>query len=255
MQFKILFLLALMLNCQILLAKELVVISDLDETIRIANIEHKMRAGLKLIAGVKPYEGLRIIFNQIKARNPDVKFYYLSNSYPFLYKGDKWTEENGFPEGKSFQRCLKDKSTEFKPKILKEIAAAHPDASFLMFGDNVEHDPEFYREFLAESQIMDVQVFIRDARLVFTQEPNMTYFQTEAQITDDLYMSEEATQAVQKLAFNELVPRFLLKNLKKRLIDECKTGLGSCEEAAERRVLEVIDLLRPRSQELALQED
>lgn len=251
MKTKIFLLLTVMFNCQILLAKELVIISDLDETIRVANIENKAKAGLKLIGGVKPYEGLRAIFNEIKANNPDAKFYYLSNSYPFLYNGDKWTEENGFPEGKSLQRCLKDKSTEFKPKKLKEIAAAHPDATFLMFGDNVEHDPQFYREFLADTQIKDAQVFIRDARLIFTEEPNMTYFQTEAQITDDLNMSEETTSIVKNLAFTKLVPKFLLKNLKKRLIKECKTAVEGCKEAAERRVLEVIDLIRPSAVEAA----
>ncbi|MBA2406063.1 MAG: DUF2183 domain-containing protein [Bdellovibrionales bacterium] len=245
MKTKLFLLLTLMLNCQFLLAKELVIISDLDETLRIANIENKAKAGLKLVSGVKPYQGLVKIFQEIKAKNPDAIFYYLSNSYPFLYKGDKWVAENDLPEGKVLQRCLKDKSDEFKPRKLKEIAAAHPYATFLMFGDNVEHDPKFYRKFLAETQIIDVQVFIRDARLIFTQEENMTYFQTEAQITDDLNMSEETSAAVRNLAFNKLVPKFLLKNLKKRLIKECKTAAVSCVESAERRVLEVIDQIRP----------
>lgn len=245
MKTKLFLLLTLMLNCHLLFAKELVIISDLDETLRIANIENKVKAGLKLITGVKPYEGLRAIFNEIKAKNPDAKFYYLSNSFPFLYKGDKWIAENGFPKGKSMQRSLKDKSDSFKPRKLKEIAAAHPDATYLMFGDNVEHDPKFYREFLAESQLQDVQVFIRDARLIFTEEANMTYFQTEAQITDDLNMSDETTSTVRNLAFNKLVPRFLLKNLRKRLIEECKTAVESCAEAADRKVLEVIDLIKP----------
>jgi phosphatidate phosphatase APP1 len=255
MKIKIFLLLTFMINCQILLAKELIIISDLDETTRIANIESKAKAGLKLVTGVKPYEGIRAIFNEIKANNPDAKFYYLSNSFPFLYKANKWIKENGFPEGESFQRCLKDKSADFKPRKLKEIAAAHPDATFLMFGDNVEHDPNFYREFLAETQITDAQVFIRDARLIFTDEPNMTYFQTEAQITDDLNMSKETTSLVNNLAFNKLVPSFLLKNLKKRLIKVCKTSVEDCKEAAERRVLEVIDLIRPATSEMAGLED
>lgn len=251
MLIKILLLLTSILTCQILQAKELVIISDLDETLRMANIENKAKAGLKLLGGVKPYEGLRSIFNEIKVKNPEATFYYLSNSYPFLYDGDKWTGENDFPEGNILQRCLKDKSMEFKPKKLKEIAAKHPDATFLMFGDNIEHDPKFYRDFLAETQIKDVQIFIRDARLIFSEEANLTYFQTEAQITDDLNMSQETTNIVNTLAFNKLVPRFLLKNLKKRLVKECKNAIGTCAEAADRRVLEVIDLIRPTKNEVA----
>jgi phosphatidate phosphatase APP1 len=235
-------------HVQLASAKELIIISDLDETIREANIENKTKAGLKLLSGVKAYEGLKIIFNEIKLTNPDVKFYYLSNSYPFLYNGDKWTTKNGFPEGTIYQRCLKDKSDEFKPKKLKEIALAHPDAQLILFGDNIEHDPGFYKNFLAETQIKDAQVFIRDARLEFTQDLGVTYFQTEAQITEALEISEATSSAVKNLAFNKLVPKYLLKNLKKRLIKECKQTATNCSEAASRRVLEVIDLLRPANE-------
>ena len=246
MKTKIFLLLAVMLNCQILMAKELVIISDLDETLRMANAEKLVKAAGKLIMGVKPYEGMRAIFSEIKTKNPEAKFYYLSNSYNFLYNADKWTAKNGFPKGKCFQRRFKkDQSETFKPKKLKEIASAHPDASFLLFGDNVEHDPQFYRGLITDSQIADARIFIRDARLVFTQKEDMTYFQTEDQITDDLNMSNETTATVRNLAFNKLVPKFLLKNLQKRLIKECKTACESCEQSAKRRVLEVIDLIRP----------
>lgn len=237
--------LVLGLSCNLLWAKELVIISDLDETIRVANIEKKVKAAGKLLIGVKPYEGLRAIYNEIKQKNPNAKFYYLSNSYPFLYNGNRWTERNGFPAGTVYQRNLKDKSLSFKPIKLREIAKNHPNASYLMFGDNVENDPKFYREFLAETQITDVKVFIRDALLVFKEEPNMTYFQTEAQITDELEISNETSKLVRNLPFNKLVPKFLLKNLKARLIKTCRNGLTNCEERAEERVLEIIDEISP----------
>lgn len=227
-------------------ARELIIISDLDETLRMANVEKKVKAGLKIIEGVKPYQGMQAIFNEIKAKNPDAKFYYLSNSYPFIYSGKRWTSKHGFPQGVVFQRSLNDKSDAFKPKKLKQIAAAHPDASLIMFGDNIEHDPKFYRDFLAQEQINDAQVFIRDARLVFSEEPGITYYQTEEQITDDLNMSTETTAIVRSLAFEKLVPKFLLKNLKTRLIKECKsTVVESCLEAANRRVQEVVETIRP----------
>lgn len=247
---KQLFTLALLVLSFQSFARELVIISDLDETLRVANVEHHFKAGLKLIGGVKPYEGMQHIFAEIKAKNPDAKFYYLSNSYPFLYNGERWTDKYDFPDGVVFQRSLKDKSAEFKPRKLKEIAAAHPDAELLMFGDNIEHDPKFYREFLAETQ-REARVFIRDARLEFTEEPGMTYFQTENQITDDLLMSEETTAAVRGLPFNKLVPKFLLKNLKKRLIETCKSApvTGDCREEADLRVQSVISQIKPQSDE------
>ncbi len=227
-------------------AKEIVIISDLDDTLRMANIEKKVKAAGKLITGVKPFEGLRAIFNEIKQTESEVKFYYLSNSYPFLYCGEKWTAKHGFPKGIVYQRSLKDKSKVFKTLKLREIAKRHPEASFILFGDNVEHDPDFYRNFLKENQQADIRVFIRDALLKFTEENNMVYFQTEAQITDDLNMSPETSKFVSHLPLKKLVPNFLLKNLKQRLIKSCREQLVSCKEYASQRVEDIIEIITPK---------
>ncbi len=226
-------------------AQEVVVISDLDETLRIANIEKKVKAAGKLITGVKPYEGLRAIFKELKVKHENIKFYYLSNSYPFLYCGEKWTAENDLPKGIVFQRSLKDKSTVFKTLKLREIAKKHPSARFILFGDNVEHDPDFYRNFLKENQSRDMSVYIRDAKLVFTEENQITYFQTEAQITDELEISPQTTKFINNLPFNKLVPKFLLKNLKSRIIKSCREQLISCKEYASQRVQEIVDTIMP----------
>lgn len=246
MSLKLAVLTLLVLNVSSLWAKELVIISDLDETLRVANVEKKFKAGLKLIGGVKPYEGLTAIFQDIQLKNPDTKFYYLSNSYPFLYNGKKWIKENGLPAGEVFQRSLKDKSDTFKPQKLKLIGAKHTDASILMFGDNIERDPEFYHQFKEESQLTDVRIFIRDARLLLEENTaEMTYFQTDAQITDDLESSPETAAKVNALSINKLVPKFLVKNLKTRLIKECKTAAVSCTEMADARVQEVMQTISP----------
>lgn len=236
----------LILNASAIWARELVIISDLDETLRVANVEKKLKAGLNLIAGVKPYEGLTAIFQDIKAKNPDAKFYYLSNSYPFLYNGKKWIQENGLPAGVVFQRSLKDKSDAFKPAKLKIISSSHPDASILMFGDNVEHDPKFYADFKEQAQLTDIRIFIRDARLLLpSNQDGITYFQTDAQITDDLDSSIETTAKINALSFNKLVPKFLIKNLRSRLIKECKTAAVSCSEMADLQVEDVLRSIAP----------
>jgi phosphatidate phosphatase APP1 len=233
------------LSSQLVLAKELVVISDLDETLRMANVEKKFKAGVKIVTGVKVYKGLKSIFQEIKAKNPEVTFYYLSNSYRFLYNGDTWTTKNDLPKGIVYQRAIKDKSDTFKPIKLKEIVGKHPNASFLLFGDNIERDPIFYRNLIEETKLSDVQVFIRDARLIFNGEPNMIYYQTEAQITDDLNMSEATKAFVQNLSFHELVPRFLLKNLEYRIKKSCQGTRRFCHRLAERKVKEVAETIKP----------
>lgn len=219
-------------------ASQLVVISDLDETLRQANVEHKLKAGLKLLSGVKPYAGAQILFNEIAAKNPGAKFYYLSNSFSFVYNGKKWVKKNGFPVGTVFQRKLGDKSDSFKPKKLQEIAAENPGANMLMFGDNVERDPKFYSDLVATFGI-PARIFIRDARLLFPQDSTMTYYQHEAQILADLNASESTTTAVRSLHFNHLVPAFLMKNLRERLMDECKQPKDVCEMEADEHMSDV----------------
>lgn len=248
MSFKLAVLTLLVLNVSSLWAKELVIISDLDETLRIANVEKKFKAGIKLIGGVKPYEGLTAIFQDIKLKNPDAKFYYLSNSYPFLYNGKRWVRENGLPEGEVFQRSLKDKSDTFKAEKLKLIGANHTQDSILMFGDNIEHDPTFYSNFKEQSQLTDIRIFIRDARLLLTENADITYFQTDAQLTDVLEVSPETTAKINALSFNKLVPKFLVKNLRSRLIKECKTAAISCSEVADARVQEVLSTIAPTAE-------
>lgn len=235
----------LVLSTQIALAREIVIVSDMDDTTRMANIEKKVKAGAKLFVGVKPYEGLRAIYQEL-AQNPEVKFYYLSNSFPFLYDGVRWKRKHGFPKGVVLQRSLGDKSDSFKPAKLKEIAKAHPQASFILVGDNVEHDPKFYQDFVKTHPELDTRIFIRDARLIFPQSENITYFQTEAQIVDELEISAETAELIRKLPFQKLVPKFLVNNLRRRLIRTCKAPLLSCRAEANARVKEVIEEITPR---------
>lgn len=235
----------LVLNAQALMARELVVVSDLDETLRMANVEKHTKAAMNLVKGVKPYEGLSLIFKEIKLKNPEAKFYYLSNSYPFLYNGNKWALALGLPTGEVLQRKISDKSGDFKTLKLREIARLNPDASWLLFGDNVERDPTFYREFKAENNLTDIEIYIRDARLIFPQETDLTFFQTEDQITDDLKMSPETVEKVKSMGFSKLVPDFLVSNLRERLINDCKSVAANCVEIANEQVKKVIDLISP----------
>lgn len=216
-----------------LLAKELVIISDLDETIRMADVEKKGMAFLKLIGGVKPYPAMEKIFNHIKAQNPDAKFYYLSNSYTIVYNGRRWIKKYNFPEGVVYQRKLfKDKAATFKPAKLKAIVAAHPDAQFMLFGDNIEKDPEFYHDLINEMKMKDYEVYIRDARLTYPHIPGMTVFQHEMQIAPKL-VTPEVEYSIRKLGPEKMVPGYLFRNLKSRMMKECDVTRSMCRARAK----------------------
>ena len=232
-----------------LLAKELVIISYLDETLRMADVEKKGKAFLKLVGGVKSYPAMEKIFNHIKNQNPEAKFYYLSNSYTILYNGNRWIKKYNFPVGKVIQRRLfKDKAEIFKPAKLKSIVAAHPDAHFVMFGDNIEKDPEFYHDLINEMKMKDFDVYIRDARLTYPHIPGMTVFQNEAQIAPKL-VSTEVESDIRKLGIEKMVPSFLFRNLKSRMMKDCDVTRTICRARAN---LEAQAIREALTQELGL---
>lgn len=227
------------------LAQDQVIISDLDETLRIANVEKSAKAGMKLAGGIKPYEGLTAIFQDLKLKNPTAKFYYLSNSFTFLYDGVRWVKKHKLPEGVVFQRSTGDRSLTYKAEKLREIRALHPSASIMMFGDNIERDPVFYKNFKEESQLADAKIYIRDARLIFPEDKDIFYFQTELQLASELDLAPETRSFINGLSFSKLVPTFLLSNLKKRIIKDCKHTATRCSSVAEKKVQEVVEQLTP----------
>lgn len=225
-------------------SKEIVIVSDLDETLRRADVEHYVKAGVKLIGGIKPYKGLSEIFRDLADSNADIKFYYLSNSYPFLYNGVKWTQKNNLPEGVVFQRSLKDKSETFKPEKLKEIHSKHPEAEFLFFGDNVEHDPKFYLEFAKSEGLKNYRILIRDAMFDFPSTSEITYFQTDKQLIKSFSLKQETEEKIESLSFKELVPKYLLTNYKYRILKECRKSKESqCEKKSKEATAEVKEIL------------
>ena len=225
-------------------AKEIVIVSDLDETLRRADVEHHVKAGVRLLGGVKPYKGLTAIFKDLKESNGNIKFYYLSNSFPFLYNGKGWTKKNDLPEGVVYQRSLKDKSDSFKPRKLKEIKEKHPDAEFLFFGDNVEHDPKFYQEFAESSDLSNYSIYIRDALLKFPDSNKITYFQTDKQLISHFSLNQSTEDYLNSLSLKDLVPNFLFNNLKLRIIKECKRSKESeCRKKAKEGTKEVKERL------------
>ncbi len=230
------------------IARELIVISDLDDTLRMANVESIPRAAVRIIHGVKPFESMQLLLNDIKAQNPEAKFYYISNSLHLFYDAKKWIRNYNFPEGAVLQRPLRVSPKVFKPRELRKIAGIHGrDAQYILFGDNVEKDPEFYQDFLRELAINDAHVFIRDARLIFTQHgPQVSFYQHERQVLThpSLSMISGPTKAlIRAMDLSKLVPKYLFDNLKRRLARACYPGRNNrlCREEAAREVGEIAE--------------
>lgn len=151
---------------------KIVVISDLDDTIRQVNVvdmdEVILRVAVERIGAntITKFDKLHMIYEDLSL-NQEASFYYVSASYPIIYNARKWLQKNDFPTGKVIQRNKRDEfnSSAFKKRILKEIITENddPDTQFLFFGDNGEHDPESYNAVVSELNIEDRSIImIRD---------------------------------------------------------------------------------------------
>ncbi len=220
---------------------KLVVISDLDDTVRQVNVLELDEASFHILADkafdmeIPPFNGLNIIYNDLLDHNEEIEFYYLSASYPIIYDAKLWLELNEFPEGKVFQRAYSDEfnSGEFKKRKLREIIKNYEDienVNFLFFGDNGEHDPEAYQDVVEHFGIHEQsQIYIRDVVTDYTFKyedsrlpiEGINYFLTEkVLINSDLlnFLSNDVVSKLKKESIKD-IPSFMVDNLDERIED------------------------------------
>ncbi len=225
----------------------IVVISDLDDTIRQVNVAQLEKATVNVVAArahlktIPRFLGLQKVYTDLK-ENHNTSFYYLSASYPIIYDAKAWLKHNDFPSGEVRQRAYRDEfhSSAFKKRMLSEIVQKHnsPETLFLFFGDNGEHDPESYNHTVEEFQLeSNSMIFIRDvvtdATFSYPDSRNLwentNYFLTEKfLLKTDLakYISNETVQMLEKQNHND-IPHFMKDNLDERYEDNVCDPISS----------------------------
>ncbi len=185
-------LIALLLFAPSIYAKT-VVISDLDETLRISQTHNYAVSLGAIIRGVKPFRAMQYIFNDLKQLE-DIEFIYISASYHRFYNGQKWVAKHNFPYGPVYQKPkLTTPNGTFKTGLLERLwnegkIQAHDHVLF--FGDNSSHDEDAYLEFKNNHQLSG-DIFIRDIKVkatyvsdLFEQErmEGISYFLSESDL-------------------------------------------------------------------------
>jgi len=251
--------LALMLLCSMKGWSHIIIISDLDDTVRKSNIQSFSRATGRYLKGVKPFLSMRDIFNEIvelgNSRGESVSFFYVTGSYRILYNAKKWLAKYKFPAGKVYQRKLhnwRDSDLKYyKRRILKKIIGSfHIDQSdnIILFGDNGQKDPQIYLNLKKELKLQHLKIFIRDVSTQsypFTKElsvnklPGIFYFLSEKSLANHkefYFLSRKIKQNIYtKFKMKKLIAKFVHKKLYKRLEKKrCKTAeIENCKNIAK----------------------
>jgi hypothetical protein len=123
---------------------EIGLISDLDRTV-IPPHEDDLPA--------EPYPGVAALYNELEFRNlghpGDV--YYVTARGPDRLEGiPEWLEQNGLPTGPIETGGTTDfwAARAEKVRDISAILDAHPDQTFVLFGDTKHVDPEVFREII-----------------------------------------------------------------------------------------------------------
>lgn len=183
-------------------------VSDIDDTIKISNVTHRLQSLRRLLFTnsytVEPVPGTAVLYQRLDQRldqvnaqllaqnrlprpqdpppvvSSDEDIHYLSGSplnlseqiYHFM-------DNRGFPQGsvdlKKWGFGPKDDNPftqqDYKQGKLRTLFQTYPDRRFLLFGDSGEKDPEVYKQIAAEFPGRVQDIFIRNVNHSDPQDP------------------------------------------------------------------------------------
>ena len=156
-----------------------IVVSDMDDTIKITNVNHPEAKRNTLVLPFKPVTGMPELYNAWKASDSRVHFHIVSaGPWQFHEPLRKFTEEAGFPaftwDMRSLDttdpRTLISETVEadpqrlhnFKVPAIRALMTRFPKRHVVLVGDSGERDPETYAQILAEFADRVDAVFIRN---------------------------------------------------------------------------------------------
>ena len=167
--------------------KKVLVISDVDDTLKVSHILNPVRAAARVANYSAHFTGMSQLF-QLLERQPltETKFFYLSNApahvaglSTLLHAHQRFLRYNKFPNGiLSLRDDLFERDHKIN-EIRKLVQLENPDA-IIFVGDNGERDTEIYHQAVDEfsSQNIQIMTFIHQV------------YKTEKSIFDGLLFPE-----------------------------------------------------------------
>ena len=216
-----------------------IVISDIDDTIRMSHVGNCVSTAKRFLFGANPFPMMKEIFHGIRSEaesiGEEVSFHYVTASIRISYNPDGWVRRHDFPAGEAIQRSyFHEKSKkDFKIKHINRVLDEQqvgPDDKVLFFGDNTEYDVLVYQEVIEQRGLKNATIYIHDIKTTATDfgfaapvsaGEGVRYFFSEL---DLLAMPEFQNLRIRYLPQTfrmakegRLIPKFVKENLRTRL--------------------------------------
>lgn len=176
---------------------KVLVVSDLDDTVKMSGIGDHFELLTNYAFGVKPFPHLIGLYYDIEEhynnQGEEVEFVYLTSA-PELINSQQWIIDNNLPSGTLIQRTNRallnpfgNASKNYKIRALTKVLSEASYSEILLFGDNGENDPVIYDTVTRDLGLENVSIYIRDisARASVCHEAieGITYFLHAGQLT------------------------------------------------------------------------
>lgn len=124
-------------------AKTLVV-SDVDDTIKVTNVLNKISTVYNALFSTKAFVGMSTVYNGLN--NPETKIVYVSGS-PELVRGkiNKLLTVNNFPQKENLiLKPSKQDTFDYKFSVISKLINKENPDDVILLGDDTEKDPEIF---------------------------------------------------------------------------------------------------------------
>ena len=143
-----------------------IVISDIDDTIKMTGVlNNKISVGFYGVFGKRAFAGMSELYNEFHAKGLGI--HYVSGSPQMIdCRIEDFLNERDFPQGD--QRFLKDKISsdtyKFKMESIRNVIEKENPTSVILIGDDTEHDPDIYHDISKEYPEKISAIYIRAVR-------------------------------------------------------------------------------------------
>lgn len=138
-----------------------ILISDIDDTIKVSNVLDKDSAVANAMSTSGAFLGMAELYLAMQSDASIEKFFYLSNAPRKLMEKQhsKFLQRNNFPAGELITRT-QDSSANHKANAIRKIIAQDKPSTLILIGDNGERDTETYARIRAEYPDLTIKTFI-----------------------------------------------------------------------------------------------
>lgn len=119
------------------------VISDIDDTIKISHIHSKTDSAANAFFNYKSFLGMPELYDLI-LQNSDANIYYVSNAPTFLMHSNhaKFLKKFNYPQSNNLITRDNSNDNQFKVKTILNLVQAEGPETLILIGDNGEADPQ-----------------------------------------------------------------------------------------------------------------